>query len=235
MMRQVIKSIFESAIADGICIRNPAANLQVPKYKSTEKRPLTEIEVEAIKNVVLEPMEAMAVKIMYCFGLRPEELRGLEVPDFNLSEQTLTISRAVTFRDNSAVIKGTKTGKIRTIPVPDSIVDDLAAYFATLPNSYLFTMRDLSVMSKSSWFKFSKRVFGKINLALGGSDKDDRLNGMTWYTFRHNVGTRWYYLSGISTKKKAEMMGHSEKMFMEIYSHVDESKEDLSALKDFKI
>ena len=48
---------------------------------------------------------------------------------------------------------------------------------------------------------------------------------MNFYTFRHNRATELYYLQGVSTKKKAEYMGHSELMFIKTYSHLDDSRE----------
>lgn len=88
-----------------------------------------------------------------------------------------------------------------------------------------------SPMSKTSWLKFSKKVFRKINAALGGDENTDKLNSMTFYTFRHTVGTRLYYMSGISTKYKAYLMGHTEQVFLSTYSHLDSEKEDVSVLK----
>lgn len=56
--------------------------------------------------------------------------------------------------------------------------------------------------------------------------KVDKINGITSYTFRHNYATMLYY-SGISLKQAAKYMGHSDtKMIMEVYAHLDESKEN---------
>lgn len=86
-------------------------------------------------------------------------------------------------------------------------------------------------MNKGKYSRFCRDIFAKINEALGGNEKMDLLNGMTMYTFRHNRATELYYLAGVSTKKKAEYMGHSEIMFLRTYSHLDESKENDDLLR----
>lgn len=228
---QVASAIFASAIVDGKIVFNPALKLTYDKYKAPEKRVLTDAEIKAIKEADLDERERMVVDLFFYFGLRPEELRALMPTDFNLETNELTISRAVTFDGNSPLLKSTKNKKVRTIPIPDALLPELKSYLKNNMSFYLFPMKDGSPMSKTSWLKFSKKVFRKINAALGGDENTDKLNSMTFYTFRHTVGTRLYYMSGISTKYKAYLMGHTEQVFLSTYSHLDSEKEDVSVLK----
>lgn len=58
---------------------------------------------------------------------------------------------------------------------------------------------------------------------------------LTHYTFRHNYATMLYY-SGISLKKAAKLMGHSDiNMIMKIYAHLDEERENTSEKLDTNI
>ena len=55
--------------------------------------------------------------------------------------------------------------------------------------------------------------------------KNRPIHDLTAHIFRHNYATMLYY-SGISLKKAAALMGHSDtRMIMEVYSHLDEQKE----------
>ena len=55
--------------------------------------------------------------------------------------------------------------------------------------------------------------------------KNRPIHDLTVHIFRHNYATMLYY-SGISLKKAAALMGHADtKMIMEVYSHLNEQKE----------
>ena len=66
---------------------------------------------------------------------------------------------------------------------------------------------------------------------MGGTDKI-RKTTITFYNFRHHKASLIYYLPGISIKKKAQYMGHSEEVFISIYSHLMEEKESSEILRE---
>lgn len=231
IISQVAKAIFDAAIQDDLLRKNPAEGLDLPKYVPAENRKLTDEELEAIKKANLPKDERMFVDIMLQFGLRPEEARALNKSSFDFKRQEIRITSAVTFDDNNPVLKDTKTHRNRTLPIPSSLLPRIIAYSQKLRTFYFFTMKNGEIMTKSSYRRFCERVFGEINRKLGGNETIDMLNGMTFYTFRHNKATQLYYLEGISTKKKAAYMGHSELMFLKIYSHLDGEKEAEDILK----
>lgn len=233
LLRLTLKQIFERAIGDGIISVNPARILELPKRQVTEKRALTKKEVTAILATELPDPEWMFVRIMFTFGLRPGEAMALQKRQFDLEKKILTVDAAISHAGGKVTLKGTKTGKIRKIPIPDQLIPSLSDYLARLKTLLLFPMRGGQYMTKSSWRCFCDRIFSRINKKLGGDENIDVLNGMTMYTFRHNRATEFYYLcqkGTISTKKAAELMGHSEEVFLKVYSHVDEEKEDLSKI-----
>jgi integrase len=82
----------------------------------------------------------------------------------------------------------------------------------------------------------SARILKVINKALGGTDELKVIGNMTMYSFRHTYATNLYYNAVkpgiISTKKAAQIMGHSEEMFIKRYTHLDDDKEQMDALRD---
>jgi len=231
-IKQIISKIMESAIDDGYINFNPAKRLDLPPYKAVEKRALTDQEDAAIKRVELPPMEHMGLMLLYVFGLRPEELRALNRNSFDFKNMTMTISNAVAFKYNTPYLKDTKNHKVRVLPIPEVLLPELKEYLRNLDGLYLFYCSTDPLMTKSAFTKFTYRIFKTINAELGGNNNLNVLNGMTLYTFRHNVGTRLYYTEGLTNKMKAAFMGHSEEVFLKTYSHLDESKEDLSKYFD---
>lgn len=230
-LRQVASKVMETAIDDGYINYNPARRLALPKYRAAEKRALTDAERQAVRNVDLPAMEHLALTLLYVFGLRPEELRALTRNSFDLDRKELRIFSAAVFRGNTPYLKDTKNHLHRTLPVPDSIMPEIRSYLYGLGSLYLFHMHDGGLMTKSSFTKFTGRILGAINRAMGGTPSI-RATDMTLYTFRHNAGTQLYYVQGMSNKKKAAFMGHSEDIFLKTYSHLDESREDVSGYFD---
>lgn len=94
-------------------------------------------------------------------------------------------------------------------------------------------------MTQSSYTKFWQSIIKQLNRAIMTENqwqavehmpmnlraKNRPIHDLTAHIFRHNYATMLYY-SGISLKKAAALMGHSDtKMIMEVYSHLDEQKE----------
>lgn len=229
----IMSQIFRSAIADGLIYRNPAESLDIPKQTRAEKRILTQAEKEAIASAELPPSEKLFLDLCRQLGLRPEEARALTRSAIDLKNGTVTIDKASIFNENAPELKGVKNGKPRTLPLPNGLISSLREYIKGC-KWLLFTDTKGNLMSKSSYRCFQKRIFDEINRKLGGNDRMNVLNGMTFYTMRHTKGTELYYLTQegkISTKLAAQYMGHSEIVFLSTYSHIDEQREQIEALR----
>jgi len=223
-----LNQVFESAIMDEIVRINPVKGISKQKTIVKEKRALTTNEKRILATINFEPKEQMFIDLLLNFGLRPGEALALTKDDFDFANNTLTISKAITFVTNDPILKGTKTGTVRTLPIPASLVPKTKQYLDESEN-ILFDMQkqgDYGYMTKMAYRIFKNEIFEKINIALGGNNNNDKLNGMTFYTFRHNKATALYYVDGLSLKAKAEYMGHSVSMLLKIYSHIDKEKEN---------
>lgn len=221
ILKMTLKQIFNTAIDDGIISSNPAKNIEILKRKPNEKRAFTKEEKEIIKKADLPPMERMFVNILLTFGLRPGEALALSRFDIDFNKKVLHVTKAVEFDGNTPNLKGTKTEVCRDIPIPDKLLKYIRKYIADDKNTLFFHKQDGTLMTKSSYFKFAKRILDEIGLPI------------TMYYFRHNRATELYYLcqkGKISTKKAAALMGHSELIFLKTYSHVDETKENTKEL-----
>lgn len=231
----VLKQIFKDLKRDMLITSDVYDSLvdkyDVVKYVAAKKRPLTDIEKKALIKADFSEMENAFVMILFYFGLRREEALALIKSDFDFNKRMLNISRAVIFDKNTPVIKSTKSfSGTRSINIPDSIYDFLKEYVKKCPNIYIFTKRDGTLVTKSSYDKMWQRIISKMNLAVM-SDKEKQyhqlpITNLTAHIFRHNYCTMLYY-SDISVLKAVELMGHADKkMIMDIYSHLDEEKED---------
>lgn len=230
-IRMTLRQIFRVAVQDGIIVRNPAAGLEIPRRYRADQRALTEKELKAIRRAQLDPQDRMWITILFYFGLRPGEALALMPQDFDFRNNILHIRRSIGYNKNSPYIKTTKTGDCRDLPIPVAAIRPLRAYLRTLETPYLFTMRGGYLVTKTSQHNMWKRIRAEINRKLGGNDMVDATNGLRPYTFRHNYCTMCYY-SGISLKKCQELMGHHTlQMIMQVYAHLDNTKEPVEELR----
>lgn len=222
----MMKSMWECAVADGVCPKNIAIGLKLPKNSSSSRRPLTKEELEGIKKADLDVFERFLVDVLLQFGLRPGEAFALNKQAFDRKERTLTIDKAVSYNGVTPYIKSTKTGVTRVLPVPDSFWSKIPK----IKTLYFFLNKDDQLMTITQRRAFQEGILAKINTAMGGTDKI-RKTTITLYNFRHHKASLIYYLPGVSLKKKAAYLGHNEEMFLKIYSHMMEEKEDSEVLR----
>lgn len=230
LIAMTAKQILESAAADNL-IPPRMWVFDLTKREKPQKRALKPSEKEAVKAADLDPRERLFVDIELYLGLRPGETMALGPHSFDLEERTVLINKAVAANKDAGILKSTKTGVTRTLPVPDVLIAELKAYNAKFRGFYYFVDEEGNFWKKGQYQGFAGRVLKKINRALGGNSNINLLDGMTMYTFRHNRATEIYYLPGVSMKKKAEYMGHSELVFIKTYSHLDNSKEETELLR----
>lgn len=219
-----------SGMRDMIC-----ADINLPKYIKKEKRPLTPIEKAAIPTADFTNREKAFVYIIYSCGLRRGEALALSIFDFKFEsdKNTVSITKSLIFDKNNPEIKDmpkTDNG-FRTLPIPDSTAKFLKSYIAGLNGTYLFTCRDGSLITHSSYVKMWGSIVRKMNIAAGGTDAFPVIFDLTAHIFRHNYCTNLCYrVPEISIKKIAQLMGDTEKMVLDVYNHIMEEKEDPAAV-----
>lgn len=233
-LKLTLKQIYKAAIKDGIVPPyNLGEDLVIPDYKSRERRFITDAEMERIEKCDFQDLDGLYVEILRKTGMRPAEALALQWTDIDFSAREITVQRSFEFDGNIPRVKPTKTKTSRIVPLSDSLADRLRK---EKKKGLLVITRDGSPFTKSMFNRLSDRILSKINLALGGTKDLNVLNGISLYSFRHTYATWIYYhavVPGIITSKKAaQILGHSEEMFMRIYTHVNNEHEQMDTLRD---
>lgn len=231
-MHQIVKR----AIKDGILHQDICEDVELPKKKKTKKRALTETEKKALFNADFDLADRVLVYLLYGCGLRRGEVLALRVQDIDFKKAAVRVQNVIVFDDNTPVwkeIPKSQDGE-REVDIPKAIDWALRRYIRQLcgtrhPSScqeqLLFTTRG-GMVTKSSYRKTWERIIKTMTAAVATKENPKPITGLTAHIFRHNYATMLYY-SGISIKKAAELMGHSDiKLIMEIYAHLDEQKEN---------
>jgi len=121
-----LSSAFSLALKQGVISHNPVLNVVQPKFIRKPIETFTEIEVESIlRHASEKPPEAYLRWLMALrYGLRQGECLGLKFGDFDILNQTLTISRTVNSLPGKGVIElPTKTQESkRIIPIDGEVI-----------------------------------------------------------------------------------------------------------------
>lgn len=214
-----LKQIFNSAKEDGIMLKNPCIDITMPRHIPQEKRALTDDEKTALRSAVLKPQERLLLLILYGTGCRPAEAYALTKDDFDFKNGTICINKAVQFDDSKYYsTSAPKTNSsIRSVIVSESILKGIKYSLDKISTFNVLGGKSGEIMSSVSYYQMFQRILKKAGLQ--GS-------GITPYVFRHNFATECYY-AGVSLKECQRQMGHNDyKMILEVYSHLDEKKEN---------
>lgn len=233
-----IKFAFQQVIKSAVADQYISANMmdiilgsaEKIVYKSKEKRVLTDYEKKALFSSDFKDADCALVYILYGCGLRKSEALALTRECIDLQKKTLTVKRALGYKNNVPYPKEPKSQHgFRTVPIPDIIYPAIRDYIENLQQDKLFASRNGGWLSKSAYNTRWKRI---IRAMQRGTKKP--IDGLTAHVFRHNYCTNLcYQIPTISIKHIAALLGDTEKVVMGVYNHMILEKEDVeSALKN---
>lgn len=216
--------IFRLAITNRVLDYNPADAVIIPKNAPQEhRRALTEEEQGWILNTP-HRMQLGAMIMMYA-GLRRGELLALTWSDIDLGGRTITVNKAVEYRNGVPKVKhSTKTDAgMRVVSIPDALV----SYLAEQPKSSLLVFPSATgkLMPDCSWRRMWDDYLRTINKAYGCFSIVDpdviTIPRFTAHWLRHTYATM-LYMAGIDVLTAKELLGHTDiKTTLGIYTHLD--------------
>ena len=224
--------ILKVAMDNDIIYRNVFANVEVPKKGAALRRPLTEKE----KNLVTETyighrMGVPTLLLLYC-GLRRGELIALTWNDISIKNKNVTANKAAVYGKNQGEVKGPKSQSgVRTIPIPDTILDNVKHARKNAQSAMVCPAADGSMMSETAFKRAWASYLHYLNLQAGGKiasrsrAKLTVIDNLTPHMFRHTYATMLYN-AGVDIKSAQRFLGHSDiNVTLKIYTHLSEQKE----------
>lgn len=225
-----IKQIVNQAVEEGIVAKSVCNKLESIRSNTEEKRVLTDFEILCISKSHYTEKEKLFLDILYYTGVRRGEALALTVWDIDKNRRTISINKSLDLTDNVPTVKEPKSeaGR-RDIPIPDNLYSELIDYISRHKNTYLFTMNNGKMISRSSFRKMWDSIIRKTKetakelTAQAATDsflpKADI--SFTPHTFRHTYATNLYY-ANIDIKRSQYLLGHSTiEMTLRIYTHLD--------------
>ena len=218
-IHRVLHMILNSAIDDGRLARNPASRVKLPHARSRDKRFLTHEQVAALADAAGE--DQLIIRVLAYCGLRFGELAALRIRNVDPLRRRLQIEESATEVDGRMVFGTPKSHQCRSVPVPRSLITDLAAACAgKSPNELLFTAPKGGVLWLRNW---RRRVFDPAVEGAG-------LGQLSPHELRHTAASL-AVAAGANVKAVQRTLGHaSAAMTLDVYSGLFD--DDLDAVAD---
>ena len=217
--RTTLRALLRDAHEDGLLVTDPWTRKVAKSARAT---------VDTTVNLATLPDRADAVRVIehirsshpasetyrqlssiaLHLGLRPSEALALRWEDFELPEEgwgSVVISRTT---DGEGGFGTTKTNRIRTVPVPPELVEELRVFGGDRPSGQMFLTRTGKVPTLSNWNRAVKRACRSAGV-----------EPMTLYDFRHLNATFMLNL-GIGPGEVASRLGHSVDVLLSVYAGV---------------
>lgn len=221
-MRVFVNGLFVAAIDNGLCVRNPATHLKIPRMKETPRESFTMEEVRLILAFAVHyesQRTAVGIMTLLLTGIRRGELLGLKRED--ITDTTLTVNRAVYLSGNHVCVEEheAKTAhSLRVVP----LVPELAYRLQTLPHKgeYLFSTSSGTILHPRNFSRDYDRFFCQLR------DAEPEVRHLSPHCCRHTFATLTRE-SGADLRVVMELLGHTDIKTTARYSHAN-----LSSMED---
>ena len=200
--RQVLLSIFEYAVAEGLRQDNPVAAL--PKRREADPRELVVLSPDQVQAVAAEAQDEQtkALIIVAAFtGLRLGEILALRWLDVRFSEHALVVGRSYTAGIGPSV---PKSGKARSVPLAEQ-----PAVRAEADRRCNIGLRRSRLLHRERQLLGSRRRPAQVQASAGeGAEADREIPEARFHDLRHCFGSL-LASAGIPMRDIQEFMGHA--------------------------
>lgn len=230
-IRLCLNSIFETAITNDLCYKNPARGLSVQSdLLKKEKHIFSQEEADQVLDFAQHHPKGLSIVLLLSLGLRRSELLGLMWSDIDLQNRTIQIQRAVTPIHNRSTIVPPKTPtSVRLLPLTPELCNYLQPIAAdSSPSCFVIGGKE-TFCSISNWVH---HIFEPFCQDLSQNFPD--LPVLTPHEYRHTCGTLLYRRTK-NIYAVSKFLGHSDVVITtKIYVHndVESLRADLS-VSDF--
>jgi integrase len=126
-----LRAILYQAQVDSLIASNPAARFgRLFNARHDAREHVVVLEPESVATVLATatkwyPDHALAVRVLFYTGMREGELLGLQWEDIDWRRNLIDLRRTVAFRSHRLIVNTPKSGKLRTVDVPASLIAQL--------------------------------------------------------------------------------------------------------------
>lgn len=212
--------VFRAACRDHLLVAHPCVDIRLPRADRGRVVPLTVGEVHELE-AAMPPRLRVLVLVGAAAGLRQGEALGITTDRIDFLRRTITVDRQLLLLPGRApefAPPKTRTSR-RTIPVPQLVVDALAAHLAEFgegPDRLVFTNSDGSSIRRNRFSDTWRRAVAAAGIRPG----------VTFHDLRHFYASLliWH---GESVKTVQARLGHATAQeTLDTYGHLWPDSED---------
>ena len=190
-----LRHMFTKAIEWGLINHNPAKKVKSLKEKNKRLRFLSIEEIERLLDsccVYLKPIVKMAI----FSGMRKSEILNLKWKD-------------VDFQNNLIALTDTKSGKMREIPLNNTMREVLLSVPRHLKSDYVFCNRDA-------------KPYRQLRASFRNALRRAGISNCTFHDLRHTFASHMV-MNGVDINTLKEILGHSSITMTQRYAHLSPS------------
>lgn len=217
-LRITLNGIFETAIDNDLCIKNPAQKVPLPNREAVKVKVFTKSQMEYIIKALPNHPSGPALAFLLYTGLRVGELLSLMWTDIDAEKKEILVRRSLTRNEEGEIVGNhTKSRKDRIVPYDEA----LEPYLAQIPRFglYVICRPDGHTHTHHSFDTVYYSFFDDLNAQLI-KDKKDPLPRLTPHKCRHTFAT-YLLRGGVDIRVVQMILGHAHIQTTEIYTQVD--------------
>jgi integrase len=150
----VLKRVLDLAVRDRAIPTNPCLqrSVKLPKRPQMNRPVLSPAEVEKLAAAMPYRSDRVLVRLLAYGGLRIGEALALRWPNVDLARKVLTVRESVEDTMGTIIVGPTKTYAVRTITLPDALVEQLGSLWTIMYKTGLvFPNRNGSYRRYRNW------------------------------------------------------------------------------------
>lgn len=201
-MKCVAGLLWAYAFDANIVTKDITQNLYIGKGETKQREPLTEQEVETIRESIGKEPYADYVYALCYLGFRPGEFLKLKKTDFHTENGV------------SYLVGGSKTdaGRDRRVPVPSAIREIITNRLNVIGTDYLFPRTATNRKGEFIGYKEMSDAYFRESIFKPLMEKLGIAAGKVPYCARHTYSDKLKNADG-DEKAKASLMGHTDYAF----------------------
>lgn len=203
----VLRQILDHAVMENQLEDNPVRKVKPLVEKANVRGCFTPAQ---IKRLFSEPWNdlyvELACRLAAVTGMRCGEVRGLLKE--NVYADYVVVEHSYSDREK---LKSTKSGKVRVVPIPPELADQLR----DTPNNgpYVFSYTGTTPLTQGT-------IGDKLKQHMKDCGIDSQFLGLSFHSFRHFFNTQ-LVANGVEENKILAVVGHSSVKMTQHYLHLE--------------
>ena len=239
--KQLFSALFDAAVSDGLILSNPARDRSARPHKGATggHRAITEQERKWIDNLCVDHRMRPAVFAMLYAGLRPQEVKALDIDrDVDFDREIITVRETAHVDPKNAQkyafsAQGKTDRANRRIPLLPPLKAALNG-----KHGYIITSAHGEPVTRTTWRVAWRSYVAQMEKEINGvgyrwRDKVDHWQtfDVTPYDLRHSFATMCRDMTPpIEIHTLISWLGHADsKMILKIYDEVRDPRSDTEA------